>query len=135
MVRNWFAMRRLQTHIASGVHNPFHNWFSQIRRLGKESTNRLSDFQWYMKSKTYGPKVKKAFADKYADQEVPHKYRVHYLCEVAKGLLAQESEEVRKELEEANKQDHQRRVEEARKLLSGETMSEESSSDPIVQAT
>ncbi|KAK7439199.1 hypothetical protein VKT23_017689 [Stygiomarasmius scandens] len=93
-IRSWFGMKRLQINTASGAHNPFNNWFDQIRQLGNESTHAIPDFQWYLKHKTYGPKVKEAFDLKWKEMGKEEKYHLHYLCETAKEMLSQEPEEV-----------------------------------------
>ncbi|KAK7440766.1 hypothetical protein VKT23_013639 [Stygiomarasmius scandens] len=134
-IRAWFGMKRLQYNNATGARNPFNAWFEQIKQLKRGSTCGLTDYQFYLKHPVYGPRVKTKFEKKWPTMGKEEKYRLHYLCEEAKEMLAKEAEEVRQQLNEENEEEHQKRVERAEKLMSGEEMSHEASKDPVVQAT
>ncbi|KAK7433702.1 hypothetical protein VKT23_020620 [Stygiomarasmius scandens] len=134
-IRGWFTQKRLQANNTSGVRNPFSNWFAQIKGMGRETTRSMTDYQWYLKSEKYGPRVKEEFEKKWSGMGKEEKYRLYYLCEMAKEMLELESDEVKEELRSEIEADHELKLERAEKLMSGEEISEAASQSPMVKDT
>jgi hypothetical protein len=91
-IKRWFS-RKCST--AIGIHgNPYFAFLGRFRANEEaDPPKRTTDFRFYMRHPEFRDAVMEAFTEKYSDQ--PKKMHVSLRCEVAKEMLAAESQEVR----------------------------------------
>ncbi|KAJ7872516.1 hypothetical protein B0H14DRAFT_3438894 [Mycena olivaceomarginata] len=91
-IKRWFSHKRST---AIGIHgNPYFVFLGRFRANEEaDPPKRTTDFRFYMRHPEFRDAVMEAFTEKYSDQ--PKKMHVSLHCEVAKAMLAAESQEVK----------------------------------------
>ncbi|KAJ7807693.1 hypothetical protein B0H14DRAFT_2609484 [Mycena olivaceomarginata] len=91
-IKQWFSRKRAS---AIGVHgNPYFAFLARLRDDEvAEPPKRTTDFRFYMRHPDFKEAVMERFEEKYGDE--PREMHISLRCEVAKEMLAAESQEVR----------------------------------------
>jgi hypothetical protein len=73
--------------------NPYAPWLARLRRPDRKAPKRLADYQFYMQHADFKAKVEQKFAEECWN--VPRADHLAQRCEIARGLFALESREVK----------------------------------------
>ncbi|KAK7008530.1 hypothetical protein R3P38DRAFT_2551498 [Favolaschia claudopus] len=92
-IKRWFSYAR----ISKSASNPFAKWISQLRRVDEQAPRRLALYQSYMQDDDALAKINDVFKERYPEL-VGKKNRIKERGQIARELLAAETEEYRNEL-------------------------------------
>ncbi|KAJ7720219.1 hypothetical protein DFH07DRAFT_784461 [Mycena maculata] len=78
--------------------NPFSNWLKGFQRP-PAPPHKLPLPKFYMQQEQYAAKINARFKTTWEDQNLEEKYQLHWRCQCAEALLAEESADLKKKLE------------------------------------
>ncbi|KAK7057369.1 hypothetical protein R3P38DRAFT_2759634 [Favolaschia claudopus] len=106
-LKRWFSYART----SRGASNPFARWISQLRRVDEQAPRRLVLYQSYMQDEEALVKINNRFKAEYPDL-VGVKNCIKERAQIARELLAEETEEYREALKEKAEEEYEEAVEE-----------------------
>ncbi|KAJ7022891.1 hypothetical protein C8F04DRAFT_1272085 [Mycena alexandri] len=104
-IKTWFNHQRGGAGMTA---SPWSPWLSRLRRPSEPCPKRISDYQYYMQHDAYKDKIARRFAAEYPN--VGRDEALAARCKVARALFEAESTELKSQIHDEAKKEHERLV-------------------------
>ncbi|KIM80440.1 hypothetical protein PILCRDRAFT_9622 [Piloderma croceum F 1598] len=108
-IKSWFYYQK-STKTTKNV--PFALWITALRKPPGPAPKRLTPYHFYMRHPDHEQKVSDVFDATWPATGKDHSYTLAFRCDIAKELLAAETDEVRDQLEREGIEHHRKALEE-----------------------